>query len=428
MSRDVNYRDLLDIFLNVLSEMPIEVVGKPKIDGDSLSFLDNRMRLQLRLMPNEPGTHPTIFHVHAVTELQLKFGPVPLEACVIGLGSNLHEGVREAAIAWKDCVAPPIFSLLHAKSVLDAMAFDGSETWAVPNRCGFAGPFNLRALTMPEQMPHSSYESEPLRNAPLFTTVDELVFDTVPRLVKITLNRDGKGTWKRSIDFDNHELGFSENDWKPPVFMPNQPIIATRFMVFFLPCDPEVEPKRAQIKTLDEAIRLFVAFFEGVAPQEFDLQKGVEYLISLGFDADKADRLAQFIVLALGRTFTKQLGAKHSPTYAYVHANGHYETGLHIESDPMFFRTAVLAKEFLQSDRFKSIIVRLAIGERDFQMLNDLLHRKGNPKNMMLSPPLIFARNIDANIAHKAAVEITNAFIEESKKYVKRKKWWQFWK
>jgi len=134
---------VLDAICSSLLELDPDIRGSVERQADKVVLMDSRLELHVRVQ-NDPDIHSSLARCHMIARLC----PLAeeLEACVVGIHSDREQALVEVAKSWRSLVAPPVLSLFHARPVLGAMYFAGTEAWGVAGCHGFAGPMRLRFL------------------------------------------------------------------------------------------------------------------------------------------------------------------------------------------------------------------------------------------------------------------------------------------
>jgi hypothetical protein len=286
-----------------LDKHPRDVVGPLLLSGDVLSVFDGRMRLAAQVI-SDPGDHPSLAHAHVVAEIG---GAVrghaevaTFDACVVGLHAERHQALAASAQNWVAAVAGPLFSLLHARPVLGAAHFDGSEPWGVAGCHGFVGPLVARMF-------EKEFDLSALEGAALFDYADALAPPGLVHLAKVSLEAENNA-WNRNLEIDGHAAVYSEPHWETAAVAPRQGLVS-QFAVFHYGGRPDAVEERRRV---DEAIRQFLPAFR----QADSTARAADLLESRGFGAELVDRVASFMPLALGRIVFGGVGAAFSPDFS----------------------------------------------------------------------------------------------------------------
>jgi hypothetical protein len=177
MPDDSNY--LLQVIRGELQRQGDALVRRLELNGDSLIAYNGQLGLTAEVR-SDPGHHPSIAHCHVTAVIGRTSFRGPLDACVMGIHADRRQGVALAAKNWVTNVGGTLFSLLHAKPVMNAAHFDRGGSTGVPGCHGFVGPLsglNVRALKNPEL----------ILNAELFDCAAAMAPPGIVHLAKVVL-------------------------------------------------------------------------------------------------------------------------------------------------------------------------------------------------------------------------------------------------
>lgn len=302
-----------------------QLVGAVEIRDDVLFALDGKLSLQVQLQQNT-GISNQIAHFHVVSRLGTASTSPALDACVVGMGADRASALKSLAERWVGAVGCVVFSLLHAKPVMGAVHFDGTQSWGLPDCHGFLGPIHARVS--------GKIDLTPALHDGLFDGVVALAPPGLLHICKVTLDADGRGGWKRVIEIDGHAARFEETAWSCSVEPPKQTVIATQYAVFHFADRPGAVDRQVR---LDAAICEFVAVCKATGSTE-----GVtEILVERGHEPDVVERVANFAPVAFCRVLFGGIGATFSPDYVRIPPSGKPERR-RLLHEPAFARSAAL--------------------------------------------------------------------------------------
>ena len=204
MSDESTY--VLEVIRDELKRQSADVVGRIEFNGDVLTARDDQLILGAEVR-HDPGSHLSIAHCHVVARVGGTRFSDPLDACMTGVDGDRRKGLAQAAQKWVAGVGCTLFSLLHAKPVMDATHFNGTDPWGVPGCHGFVGPLSGYGLTRPDDL-------SPIANAGLFDYATAMAPPGIVHLAKVVLAANGKKGWTRTLEIDGHEATFEERGWE----------------------------------------------------------------------------------------------------------------------------------------------------------------------------------------------------------------------
>lgn len=310
MSQESAY--ILQAVYDQLQRQSPDIVGRLELKHDVLTACDGQMLLKAEVHL-DAGSHPSIAHCHIIAQIGRTSLTDPLDACVIGIHPDRQEGLAQTATNWMTNAGCTLFSLIHAKPLLGATHFDGTETWSVPGCHGFAGPLFGFGFGAKEPL-----DLSPVRSAGVFDYAAAMAPAGMVHLAKVVLQAKSDKTWTRSLEIDGHSACFREERWDAGIVAPANTVVG-QFTVFHYGGEQDVVGSR---KRLDEAIRRYTAFIL----QTRDLNQAASMLTREGFESDIIHRVAAFVPLAFCRVTFGDVGAKISSDYHRVKTDGSRET------------------------------------------------------------------------------------------------------
>ena len=391
-----------------LSNHPPDIVGPLTLNEELLSAFGGQLRLTA-IVHHDPDAHASIGHAHVIAEIGVGSRAARLDACVVGIHTDRREALASSGRTWAGAVAGPIFSLLHAKPVLSADHFNGSEPWGIAGCHGFVGPLTSRFF-------ERELDLSPLQDAAMFDYADALAPAGVVHLAKVTLNATGEG-WSRTIEVDGHEAAHAEPSWNTGLPSASRGVLS-QFAVFHYGDRPEAIEQRQRV---DDAIRQFVTGFQETG----DTDKAADLLEARGFDAALVHDVDCFVLVALGRVIFGNIGAKFSPDFMRINRDGSTQT-LRLMRQPIFARTTVLASE-LFSGQLVNAAKSLALTSAEINAINSALNAGSNPRNLILSPPIMPDRGVSRSAMEMAITRLQQSAVRPPPSIEPAKPWWRIW-
>lgn len=392
-----------------LRHLPADVVGRVELNGQTVAAYDGQLTLGAEVR-SDPGSHPSIAHCHVTARIGRTAFTDPLDACVVGVDPDRQRGLEKAGQNWIQNVGSVLFSLLHAKPMMDAAHFDGHEVWGVPGCHGFVGP--LRGLGVDQ-----SSGLEALLDAPIFEYAEALAPPGLVHLAKVVLQADGEKGWKRTIEIDGHAASFDEESWECGVPAPPNGVVS-RHAVFHYGGQTDAVGARTR---LDEAIRQLVRN----ASTTQDVEAAFERLRVDGVDPDLVHRVANFVPLALCRVIFARVGARFSTDFVRVRKDGTNER-FTLMREPAFARSVALYPELLR-DGMAEGLKRLATYSSTFNALNSALRAGSKPEDLVMSPAFIPGPDTDAAAMEQAIRQMRPSPPAAPARESPAKPWWRFW-
>jgi hypothetical protein len=354
-----------------LRHLPAEIVGRVELNGQTVAAYEGQLIVGAEVH-SDPGAHPSIAHCHVTARLCRTAFTDPLDACVVGIDPGRQRGLEKAGQNWIQNVGSVLFSLLHAKPVMDAAHFDGQEVWGVPGCHGFVGPLTGFGID-----PSGGLEA--LLNAPMFEDAEALAPPGLVHLAKVVLQPQGEKGWKRTIEIDGHAASFEEESWECGVPAPPTGVVS-RHAVFHYGGQTDAVEAR---KRLDEAIRQLVR----TSNTAQNVDAAFERLRADGVDPNLVHQVANFVPLALCGVMFARIGARFSPDFVRVRKEGSSER-FKLMREPAFARSVALYPELLRGGLVEGL-KRLATYSSTFHALNSALQAGSKPENLVMSAAFI---------------------------------------
>lgn len=397
-----------------LLEPHTDVVGELICHSDYISTKLKGVEHTIRVkIVDDSNMHASMAHAHVIVESSQIDLKGYLDACVLGIDSKREAALKDAADYWFTAAAGPIFSLLHARPVLNAQHFCGDETWGVEGVHGFVGPLIVR-LSSDESL------AEKLIKESLFQYSSSLAPPGLVHLAKTTLNVVN-GKWSRTIEVDGHQASYCDRAWNTQVVVPKQ-AVASRFATFHFGNQAE---KVKQRQSLDDAIRKYVEIFEA----HQDAAKICQALIEAGHSADTVDRVDNFITLAFGRALiTDRMPFQPAQTYHRVMPSGELRYDVPLMSEPAFARSLVLSDELARTHL--ETVKELALWSAEIDAINNLLNAGGKLEDCQGCPFLIPDLGTPSEVYEQAVQSEFASRAQQQSMSAKTKigkPWWKFW-
>lgn len=407
MSEESAY--VLQVIRDELEKRGREIVGALELTGDVLAVFNGQMLLEAETR-SDPGYHPSIAHCHVVARIGNTSLSDPLDACVMGIDPDRRHGLAKAAQNWVTNVGSPLFSLLHARPVMDATHFGGNDPWGVPGCHGFVGPlfgYNMTRLEDPS----------PIFEAGIFDYAAAMAPPGMVHLAKVVLDAKGVGGWSRTLEIDGHLANFEEKQWNCGVPAPQVGVIS-QFAVFHHGGNKEAVESR---RRLDEAIRQFVA--EVARTKSVDAATHV--LGEGGFDPDVVHRVASFAPLAFCRVVFAHIGVKYSTEFIRITKEGTCQT-LKYMREPAFARSLALMRDLFDAG-FAEAVKGLAMNSSTFNVISQSLNSGSKPQDLLIFPAIIPDPDADAAAVERAVNQLQVPARTRSAPRPASEPWWRFW-
>lgn len=399
---------LLQVIRDELQGQGADIVGRVELTGDTLAAYDGQILLQAEVR-SDPGYHPSIVHCHVIARIGRTSFSDPLDACVMGIDDDRRQGLAKAGQNWVGCVGSTLFSLLHARAVMNANHFDGADPWGVPGCHGFVGPFFGYGIKDPTVF-------TPIMNAGLFDCAAAMAPPGIIHLAKAVLEAKGPKGWKRTLEIDGHLACFEEDPWHCGIPAPLA-VIASQFAVFHFGDQQDAVELR---RRLDDAIRQFVS---AVATTK-DVDAASQLLRARELDPGVVHRVATFLPLAFFRVMFADIGVTFSPDYQRIKKDGTGEV-LKLMREPAYARAIALCPD-LMAGGLTDAVKMLATCSATFNTVNSALNSGSKPENLVISPAII-PDPAAAAAAVERGVKQIRPVPEPCAPAQPRKSWWRFW-
>jgi hypothetical protein len=384
-----------------------DIVGLIELDGDRLTTRIEGQQLAITAkVITDQDAHSSVAHAHIIvaTDDEELFGN--LEACVVGINLDRHTALRNTAESWFTSAAGPIFSLFHARPVLDAIHFDGEEVSGVRGAHGFAGPLTVR-------MASEEFPADRLLEQPMFQYVPEMAPPGIVHLAKVTLQVRAQ-RWHRTIEVDGHQAVYADASWDAGQPPPRQ-VVASRFATFHYANQPEVVETR---RVLDEVICDYVRQFD----QERDTNRARNALVNAGRPEKVVDRVDHFLRLALGRVIiTNNMPFHAAMTYHRVQPSGELKLNEPLMEEPAFVRGMALAGALADGPLLEATR-ELALCSAEVDVINQALNAGSRLEDCHADPFLIPDLGTSREVFSKA-VEC----LRYQPEHPSKKPWWKIW-
>ena len=399
---------VLQVIRDELDKQTSETVGKLALTDEALWVLDGKMKLSV-VVRNDPDAHPAVAHCHVVADVADRSGC--LDACVIGIDPDRREALADTARSWTETVAAPILSLMHARPVMGAAHFDGSQPWGVSGCHGFVGPMRVRLMD-------KAFDLEVLDDAPVFDYAAELAPPGIVHLAKATLQAAGDGGWNRNLEIDGHLAAYADHAWNVELPAPSQGIVS-QFAVFHYGGQPDFVETRQRT---DDVIRRFVSAFGTTN----DTYRAAAMLVEEGVDVGLVHQVEAFVPLAFGRVAFESLGASFPPDFVRITRAGSLHEGLKLKHQPVFARSTALCREFMEGQLLEAV-KNVALTSSEVNVINDALNAGSKPENLQLFPAVIPDPGTSDDAIQRAMEQLVGRAEQEYAAIKKAKPWWRFW-
>lgn len=418
-----------------LQKIDPAIVGSIELKENEIVIRGGKLRLTVDFPKAEGNVHPSIVHAHVNAHFS-HIGTKPLTGCFVAFSSPPHP-IDQIAMKWLRIAAPPILSLLNGRDVLHARHFSGHEPFAVSRRHGYVSPLAMQTFSVDGKKDQLSEcfdlkeqrFLDALQNEPLFLNATELAGDDELHFVKITLE-NLNGAWVRSLEMDDHAVNIHGEPWPPKysdslqaVFSESPSrVMVTGYALFFK--DKNAKLHQTESEIIDEAIEQTVALFSQKEKPELTS----ETLLQAGIDPAYIHDLISFIQLVFGRYILSQIAVRLSESYTLIKKDGSYERNIPLKTVPLFQRAMLMIPGFVNSPKYNEGFQVLALSGSEFCTVNQALHRKSKPEDLLMAQPVIFEPDIKEDVLEKTYSEVMAISMAELKSQVKiQKPWWKFW-
>ncbi|MEM6928980.1 MAG: hypothetical protein AAF602_18720, partial [Myxococcota bacterium] len=322
-------RLVLDAIHDRLAREPVDVISPLTDEGDVLTLLAGKVEIAVVIRHDE-GAHPAIAHAHVLVTLR---GEAPLVASVVAVHADRAKGLAGVGETFCDVVAGPVFSFVHGRPVMNAVAFDPTGPDGVRGQRGFVGPRLVRGL--------ADGAPDPFEGVPTFDYAEALAPPGPVHIAKVVFDVRSGQRIRRTIEVDGHAASHVDGTWAPDRSPPAN-IVGLRYAVFHAPDRPaQVRRHRA----LDEAIEAFVEHF--AATRERDA--AADRLATSGVDPRLVHEIRLFVPAAFARlVFEDRLPL--STTFTRVRKDGWVDEGLPFMRERPFARATVLGTTRIERD------------------------------------------------------------------------------
>lgn len=378
---------LLLALLEELSRLDRHIVCGASLGPDSLSFFNGQAHIVVGFVHEADAT---MAHCHIVTSFD-KDDRDSVDACCVGVDSDRSKAIRKAARVWIQSVAPSILSVLHAKSVLSARHFDGSQPWGVSEGDGFVGPMIIGGTDV--EIPFGAFE-----DCGLFDFAPEIASPGNIHLARVALSANADGLWTRVIEVDGHDAAFCDENWEADEPAPPRAHVII-YAVFHYGGDQEKISERREI---DSAIRRFVREKSHSNPLKY---AGTPHRVTT--DTELMRRVAHFTPLAFARFLRPNIGVEFSPMYFSLNPDGTMQQYV-LMREPVFARSVVLAEELFRDPDLHSGMHAAANSTAESEHLNHALSQSKAVTGF--PPPIIPQAGVSSSTLQKAFEEVYGRF------------------
>ncbi|MBA2117029.1 hypothetical protein [Bremerella alba] len=398
-----------------------ELGGWTQLFDGSLKLFDGRISLSVVIYEGEDGRRE-MAHCHVYATLH-EYDDEVLDACVVGMGEDRDNALREAGGLWVTCVAGPIKSFLDNRPLCmtcQAGVQDGdfSQGYA-PGDYGLSG---LRAYVGPSLA--RGIDDEAIHNKlddskPWFRYAAESAAPRRVHLVKATILSHGEKGWHRELEIDGHEVAHREENWPAGIGGPDFGYV-TRFAVFEFPSNStEIRYRRE----LERTIRYFGEHFSDYE----SVDQLIEAMVGQGFDADTVHEVESVSTIAFGRLYFEATGVQYSSTIIRARRDGTIETDVPLMALPAYSRgRAIGAKlwETLPEEKWHSLTLYNAESNAILSALESGTDA-ADLSGVKLFPSVVPDRGVSQETMDQAIDMVFK--MSQSTRPVGKKPWWKFW-
>jgi hypothetical protein len=389
---------------------------------DEVKIFDGRVSLRAEL--SESPAPGQAIHAHVFATLHECDDDV-LDACLVGVGQEPEEALKNAAAIWLMCVAGPIRSFIDAEPVCmtcQAGVIDGDPSKGyVPGDYGLPG---LRAYVGPALsrfLDDAKVQSAFTDTTPWFRFAAESAAPRRVHLAKATITSHGTG-WHRDLEVDGHDVSHRDQDFPVSVRAPEYSYM-TRFAVFEFPRNSAEIARRAE---LERAIRYFAEHYAKF-PKVDEL---METMVREGFDADLVQEVESISTIAFGRNLFEPGGVKYAPTVIRARRDGRVEADVPLMSLPAYTRGRALAarlRETMPENDFQALCLYNAESNAILQLLEQQ-GEKVDLTGIEMYPSIAPDRETSDATMEAAMGKIRELMAAKRRAHPALKKpWWKFW-
>ena len=419
---------LLELIEDAIAAHGGDLGGWTRRNGDELQLFDGRVTLRANIKEhteNSSQSPAEMVHAHVLTTLHEHDDEV-LEACLVGMGNNRDEGLKQAAVVWMTSVAGPIRSFLDNRPVCmtcQAGVIGGDREqgfsegdYGLPGLRAYVGPAIARGFdddcflqALDDRKPWFRYAAE----------------SAAPRrvhIVKVTILNDPQHGWRREMEIDGHDVSHCDLHW-PAGIQPKQVGYVTRFAVFEFPRNSREIARRAE---LERTILHFAANYAKYA----EIDELMTVMEKEGFDPELVHEVESFSTIAFGRALFEPLGAQYCQTVIRARRDGRLEKDVPLMTIPAFTRARALVSrlgETMPLEQFQA----LAMYNAESHVLAQVLETEGDQADLtqiQMFPLIVPDRGVSQETM-EAGMALLHKMIEDYRAMLKSKKkpWWKFW-
>ena len=413
---------LLEIIEEAIVAHGGDLGGWTQRTDEAVKLFDGRVSLRAEI--SESPAPGQAVHAHVFTTLH-DFDDDVLDACLVGIGEQPDDALKNAAAIWVMCVAGPIRSFLDGEPVCmtcQAGVIDGDQSkgyvpgdYGLPGLRAYVGPAMSRFLDDAKVL--ASFTD----TSPWFRFAAESAAPRRVHLAKATITSHGNG-WHRDLEVDGHDVSHRDPDFPASARAPEYSYM-TRFAVFEFPRNSAEIARRAE---LERAIRYFAEHYTKF-PKVNEL---MEAMVGQGFDADLIQEVESISTIAFGRNLFEPAGVKYSPTVIRARSDGRIESDVPLMSLPAYTRGRALAarlRETMPENDFQALCLYNAESNAILQIL-EKQGKKVDLTRCEMYPSIVPDRQTSDETMQAAMARI-HELMEAKRRAnpVKKKPWWTFW-
>ena len=417
---------LLELIEDAIAAHGGDLGGWTRSEGETLQLFDGRVTLRANVIEppaGAPPEPPEMVHAHVLTTLHEHDDEV-LEACLVGVGNDRDEALKQASVVWMTAVAGPIRSFLDNKPVCmtcQAGVIGGDRAqgysegdYGLAGLRAFVGPAIARGLD--DDIWQALDE-----NKPWFRYAAESAAPRRVHMVKVTILSDPQHGWQREMEIDGHDVSHRDPNW-PVGIKPQQMGYVTRFAVFEFPRNSREIARRAE---LERTILHFAANYAKHADTD-ELMAAME---QEGFDPELVHEVESFSTIAFGRALFEPLGAQYVPTVIRARRDGRVETDVQLMTIPAYTRARALTARISDSMPLEEFQA-LAMYNAESHVLSQVFQENEQPDLTQIQMfPLVVPDRGVSDETMNAAIAQMHQMLEDYRatQKAKKKPWWKFW-
>lgn len=399
--------------------------GWTRLESERLQIFDGRVTLRVEVRDKQSPSDGVI-HVHVLMTLHDHDDEI-LDACLMGIGSDVESAIVDAAKIWLLCVAGPVKSFLDDRPI--CLTCKSGVKGGDPSAGYIEGDYGLDGLTAyvgPSfARGFGDWDPQPELNEtkPWFQFAAAAASPRQVHLAKSLLTCVSGQGWRRDLEIDGHEVSNRDPDWPAGIQARANGYVA-RFAVFaFAQGSPELVSRR-------ELDRTILYFAEHYSDYE-SIDELLTDMIQKGFDADVVHDVESLSTIAFGRSLFEHLGVQYSPTVIRARRNGRVEMDVPLMSFSAYSRARGLIEHLrytMPVERFQ----QLGFYNAESNAILQAIDAQGDQidfSSFKMVPSVVPERGVSQETMDQA-IEAMHVLMEQSRasqRPIQKKPWWKLW-